>query len=181
MVDKSMFSGVSSAKRGFDANYLREGHLLCLIDRVKVDKNRKQEPFVAVEQTVLHVFADHPSAHRVGENVTDMMKQASDYFLGDMNAFVGNVAGIPANQVTDQHCVDVTDPMRQIFKGLVVEIKCRLKPTKKGPTNENPEGKFTKVTYVREVRPSEYANILDAKVVETYFPGDSLKKLIEAE
>lgn len=184
------FSGVGDAKGSFDAVYAGRGHYLLRIDKVKTDKTRKSKKFVAVEMTVLHTFPDGDGAndptamgqwHQPGANVSDIMMADSDYFLGDLKTFIANVAGIPLAEVTPERCHQVTDPEGpQPFTGLVVEMKNRLKPTK--PTAEKPNGgTFTKRTYVREWKASEFINVLGEKVIETQFPGDSIEQLLAEE
>lgn len=184
------FSGVGDAKASFDAVYCGRGHYLLRIDNVKTDQNRTKRRFVAVEMTVLHTFDDgdghidtaiKSTWHQPGASVSDIMMQDSDYFLGDLKAFIANVAGISQAEVTPKRCSQVTDPKGpQPFAGLVVEMRNRQKPTR--PTTQNPQGGvFTKRTYVREWKASEFSELLSDKILDIHFPGDAIERLVAEE
>lgn len=185
----TLFTGVEEAKASTDSNYVRAGHYLARIDRVKADKTRPpaMRPFVAVEMSCLHAFADGELSlqhngeewvgvnkwHRPGEGFTDMKMADQDPFLGNMKALIAGVMGVDPNQVTEQDCKDVCKA-DQPLAGMVIEIRARDIVTKNGKP-------FTKVTYVREYPAETLQDVLSEDILNAFFPGDSLAELIESQ
>lgn len=172
-----MFDGIEDAKASFDSNYERNGHYIMRIDRVKADKSRKGDGFVAFEKTVLHVFDDgdgeRESWHRPGEAVTHMLMEKHDSFLGNLKAAIAGCFGCDPTEVTKAVCTQVVGA-EQALAGMIVEMRNRDILTRAG----NP---FTKVTYRREVPASELAETLSEKMIATFFPGDTLAEMIAEE
>jgi len=169
-----MFDGVETAKASFDAKYQGAGHYLNRIDRVKADKTRGGDEFLAVEMTVLHTFADgqgDPAKwHKPGEAVSHLMMKKHDSFLGNVKAMVANVMGAHESEVTKADCERICTA-EQPFAGMVVELSGRDILTKKNQP-------FTKISYVREMPAVDLPEILDEKIIATYFPGDTLADMI---
>ena len=172
-----MFKGIESAKASFDAKYVGEGHYLCRIDRIKADVTRTKDEFLAVEMTVLHTFPDGDGKseawHRPGEAVSHLMMAKHDSFMGNVKAMVSNILGCHESEVTENDC-EALSGSQQPLAGTVAEIKGRQIVTRANKP-------FTKISYIRTFPASELQDKLDPKILSTYFPGDTLDKMIEAE
>jgi len=175
---KKMFSGIRDAKMSTDSNYARRGHYLAMITKMKADETRAGDDFVAVEMTILHTFEDgdgkdlqgsddarpEDTWHRPGEDMSHLMMAKHDSFLGNLKACIANVLDVEPAEVTEEACIEATDPDgAQPMAGRVVELKNRVITTRAGKP-------FTKVSYAREVDPSEYAEVIDQKVLARYVP-----------
>jgi len=173
----SMFSGIETAKASFDAKYLQQGHYLCRIDRVKADKTRSGDQFLAVEMTVLHTFTDGDGLpekwHKAGESASHLMMAKHDSFLGNVKAMIANLLACHESEVKESDCVKVSEK-EQPLAGMVAEIRARDILTRANKS-------FTKVSYIREFPASEIEAVLDEKTLALYFPGDTLEKMIEEE
>lgn len=186
------FSGITTAKARVDANYIRPGSYWLQINKLRLDKSRKDQVFLAVEMTVIHCFderiADQPPGRRghiSGESVTHMMMKKHDSFLGNVKAMLVAILGIPADQITEAEAAMVCGDS-QPLTGTVVEVNCRNITTRAG----NP---FTSANYAREVPTREVLAFLTdatippemaAKRLELknrLFPNNWLEKVVEAE
>lgn len=179
-----LFSGIKNAKTKVDAEYVAAGQYLMRIDKVKQDKDRKNVPFFAVEMTCLHVTdGSHPKAHRIGADVTWLIKSTNDYFLPEIKAFVLNVleedldakSEDEAESLVEAICAD-DNPMA----GTVVELHAREIVLREKDEKGN-DKLFTRVSFRREVPFSEVADTLTEQEIERFYPGDQLVKLVEAE
>jgi hypothetical protein len=172
-----MFTGVEGAKASFDAKYLGEGHYLLRIDRIKAGRSRQQKDFLAVEMTVLYAFPDGDGPkekwHRTGEAVSHMMMADHDSFKGNVKALVANLTGCHESEVTENDCEAVCGDA-QPFSGLVAEVRARNILTRA-------QKLFTKISYVRKFPAGELQDMLSEQVLTTYFPGDTLEKMIVEE
>jgi len=170
----NLFNGMGDAKPSFAANYLREGHYVARIDRLKADQNRKKRTFLAIEMTVLFVLNNGEGrGHRAGESCTHMLMADQDSFLGNVKAFVSNVLGCTPEEVTEEACVDLCaddQPMR----GTLIEVIGVPIVTRQGKP-------FTRVNYKREVPASELIEVIDTKVKAIQFPGQLLENMVEIE
>lgn len=167
----SVFSGIKTAKGRIDANYIRDGRYWTAIRRIKCDKSRQGDVFVAIEQVVVKVLDNADGkGHRVGEEVTHMLMMRHDSFLGNIKAFIANVLDMPEAEIGEQEAMEICDDT-QPLTNTVVEVKGRTVETKKG----NP---FTQVDYIREVPILEAANDMDPDAVAIAFPGNVLDQLI---
>jgi len=155
----SLFSGVNNARANMGSNYARSGHYLALIRRVKQDENRKGVEFVAVEMVCLKVIAPGPSEepHRIGEQFSWLVMSNNDSFLGNVKAFVMNVAGLQEHEVTEDDCAAVTSD-KQPFAGFIVEMNNRIITTKAGKP-------FTLVNFPRSLTPDEVRAIIPEEVL----------------
>lgn len=169
-----LFDGVEQAKASFDAKYQGAGHYLCRIDRIKADKTRGGDEFMAVEMTVMHTFMDGQGApekwHKPGESTSHLLMKKHDSFLGNVKALVANVTGCHESEVTKADCERIASA-EQPLAGAVIELSARDILTRKNQP-------FTKVSYIREVPATELVELLDEKIVATYFPGDTLADMI---
>lgn len=175
--NEDMFDGVEKAKASFDSNYVRRGHYLALITKVKADQNRQDQDFVAVEMTILHTHSDgdgkelqgteeagtNDTWHRAGEDVSHIMMKKHDSFLGNLKSFIANVMDVDPADVTKATCVKACCQPDQPMAGRVVELKNRVIQTRAG-------NDFTKVSYVRELEPKEYAGVVDQEIINRYLP-----------
>jgi hypothetical protein len=183
-----MFDGIESPeiKASRDSNYLRRGHYLVRIDRVKSDKTRppKNRPFVAIETTVVHTFADGDGRdlqgqmdqldqqwHKPGDTPSQLLMADMDTFLPNIKSFVSNVMAVPESQVTVEACNEMCSEENPLG-GMVVEVNNRMIKTTAG-------NDFTKINWVREWRPSEFSKVVDVDLLEALFPN--LEALLENE
>lgn len=184
-----LFGGIDHAKTSFDSNYMRPGHYILRIDNIKASANQKGEPFLATEMTVLHCISDleatqhalHP--HLPGETVTDMKMKKHQSFLPNVRAQIAGMEGMSIEELqqqlgregksVEQYMIDVCGP-NQPYAGMFVEIHARQIMTQRGTP-------FTKISYKREVRPSELPGFLSPEQIQKFFPGDMLQQLIGHE
>lgn len=204
--DENMFNGADDADVMGNAGsglYVQAGHYLVGIDRIKAGEGQKGE-FVIVEATVLHDFGDGASPinnagvqdsalrMQVGSEVSDYYtpvggKWQKKYFLSDVKKIVAAVMGIPASDVTSAQIARVIRD--GLAEGLVIEMNNTLKPHKDNSARA-PEDRvfYTQSGYVRSRPASEFAGILDEKVLANRFgEGDvdaaraKIAALIDAE
>lgn len=178
-----MFTGVQNAKGKRDGNYVKPGNYICRITRVKADKNRKGDEFVAVEMDCLHVAATEQGlpGHIVGEAVSHLLMKKSDYFLDEFRSFAAAAVGCGIDEIDEQACVDICDPELQPLAGSIVEIQAKNRITKQGKD-------FTNVTYKRRIsaaaikaKDAAMGGLLTDQEIARFFPKGSLEKQIALE
>lgn len=170
---KGIFSNIGKAKAMLDANYIRPGKYWMLINKCKVDSDRKGVAFIANEFTVIRALDnDNGQGHRLREDVCQLVKQTNDYFLSEVKSFVAGVMGIQAEDVGEDDALLVYDPEKQPLVGYVVEVHAR------NITLKDSNKDFTRVTYKREVKPQELLEGLDPEIISRYFPNGVLERLI---
>lgn len=173
MAKIGIFGGIKGAKASLDALYFVPGLYWCRIDKMKVDKNRKNIGFCATETTIVKVLDDNEGrALKAGMTPSHLIMQDSDYFLGEVKALIANVMGLSQDQVEEEHAEQIYGP-EQPFAGMVVEIRARNIVTKNNTD-------FTKITYVREVPATELIERLTEEEKERFFPGGVLEELAAA-
>lgn len=180
-----MFSKVASAEASANGgDYIKPGHYFCRIDRVKAGESQQGNGgFVAIELTVVAAKEDgdlpvdsdfnkltKEAWHTPGQQVSHLMMTKHASFLGNFKAFVANVGGIAADDVTEENCEAVTDGL---FDGLFVEIRARAIKTRAG----NP---FTAVGYTREVPPQEIKDNEPEETLDLVLGKGKIDELIEA-
>lgn len=169
----SIFAGAGESTGVKRGNYIRQGHFLMRIDLCKIGENRKKEPNALVEGTVI-THLDSESENRVGENVTWLVKKASDYFLDEMVTFLGAATGMDIQSVSGE---EKEEALAMIFdgdnplSGTVMEVFAKDVITKSG----NP---FTQVTWRGEVEPQKLKEVLSEDEIAKFYPGDALDKII---
>jgi hypothetical protein len=190
-----LFDGIDSARTSQDSNYIRPGHYLMRIDRIKADTNQKGQPFLATELTVLHVFSSAEadkvgeSAHTPGESVTDMKMKHHQSFLGNVRAMLAGIEGMAVEELQRQlaqsgdtvasYAVKLCG-QDQPYAGMLVEVYAKQIMTR--PKHNAPNGTpFTKVTYRREVRASELASIMAPEALQMFFGNGLLEQLLQHE
>lgn len=143
------FKGVEAAKPSLGGNYIQPSDMLCRLDKVKEIETRKSGPAICIEMTVFHVFEGN---HIVGENVTHMLMQNQDSFLGNWKAFVMGTQGCEESEVT-QEMSEIICGEAQPLSGDVVRVKARNIKTQK-------DKDFTLVSYHGAVSPEEWKPLL---------------------
>lgn len=170
----TMFTGIRDAKAQLDANYLRPGIYWCRIDQIKVDISRKQEAFVAIEQTVIHILDDDDGkGHKKAESVTHMLMPKHDLFLANMKGFIAGALSMDVDAITETEAMSVCG-VDQPLTGTVVECRNRQIQTKKNTP-------FTLIKYVREVPASELMQALPPIDQEDFFPGGALTRIAQLQ
>lgn len=143
-----IFDGIDDARVSGDGNWVRPGHYFARINGVKLTKKFTGEHFLAVEMQIVQALDDDEgTGHRVGEDVTHLMKASSPSFLGNVKQFVSATLGCSPDEVGKAEADRVTSD-EQPLAGIVVEFVGREITTKAGRP-------FTKVTYKREVPTNE--------------------------
>lgn len=179
-MSKSIFSGIRKASASLDSNYEKPGHYLELITGCKTGETREGKDFAVVEKIVVHVIDNNDGlGHRVGESISHMMTQG-DSFLGNIKAFIVNVLEVDDEEIDEETLDTIFGDVKdhdhgQPLAGTVVEVSSRNILTKVKKKD------FTKVTYKRPVPASELLEILDAKVIERFFPENVLEALAKKE
>lgn len=144
------FKGVEAAKPSLGGNYIKgPSDLLCRLDKVKEIETRKSGPAICIEMTVFHVFEGN---HVVAENVTHMLMQNQDSFLGNWKAFVMGTQGCAEDEVT-QEMSEIICGDTQPLSGDVIRVKAREIKTKA-------DKEFTLVSYHGEVLAEEWKPLL---------------------
>lgn len=171
----SIFSNIKNVKGSRDANYVKPGNGLFKIDRVKMDKSRKGDEFIAIEMTCLATterFYSHPTtgaaitetehlqfpadkrgkllSHSSGESVTHLLMLKQDLALPNFKSFIKAASGIPEEQITEEVCLAAVGEA-QTLSCLVLEINARETLTQKNKpyTRVNYLGRATKDQFLR--------------------------------
>jgi len=170
-----LFDGIKDAKASRGANYVKAGHYLVLIRRVKQDKTRKGDDFVAIEMVNLVTLAEDPAeqAHRPGEQMSQLLMRKNDSFLPNFKAFVSNVMAVEESQVGEEEAMEVVSD-EQPLSGRVVELQNKIVMTKK-------DTPFTLVNYVRSLDAEEIKEKIPADVIEKFLTAEEQERLAELE
>jgi hypothetical protein len=168
----SLFDGIKEAKASRGANYVRAGNYLVVINRVKLDVNRKKTAFVAIEMRNLVTLSESPDdkPHRPGERMSHLLMSDKDSFLGNLKAFISNVMGSPEDEVTEADCEAVTGES-QPLAGMIVELQNKVIETKE-------KKPFTLVNYVRALEPDEVKSLIPQEVLDKFLT-DEERALLE--
>lgn len=180
-----LFDDIEDQKASSDGGaYITSGHYLLRINRVKADKSSSGAgDFVAIEMNVLAALPDgdmpldenfeskgQEAWHRPGEAVTHLLMGKHKSFQANFKSFVMNVGDIPEAKVSKEVCEQVTGGL---FEGLFVEVRSRTIRTQAGKP-------FTKVSYVREVPPTEIAERVSEEDLNRILGEGKIDELIEA-
>jgi hypothetical protein len=168
-----LFEGIKDAKASRGANYVRAGNYLVVINRVKLDKTRKNIAFVAIEMTNLVTLSEDPAdkPHRPGEHMSHLLMSDKDSWLGNFKAFISNVMGVPEDEVDEAACEQVTGK-DQPLAGLIVEMQNKIIETKE-------KKPFTLVNYVRALEPEEAKSLIPAEVLDKFLTKEERALLEE--
>lgn len=143
-----IFDGIDDAKPSASGNYIRPGHYFARIDGVRLVKKFTGEDFLAIEMNVVQVLDDEDgTGHRVGEDITHLLKSTQPSFLGNVKQFICATLGCSPDEVGKAEADRVTSD-EQPLAGIVIEFVARTTTTRAGKP-------FTKVTYKREVPAGE--------------------------
>lgn len=162
-----IFGGISKAKARLDANYIKPGHYLCAIRRIKLAKNRKKKPFMATEMTVVKVLDDADgTANRRGEDISHVMLCEWDGFLSDAKAQFSALLQAPEDDIDVEACKLICGES-QPCEHLIAEVYARNKVT-------NNDNDFTVVRYKRVLTEEEALEEVGAEtLVEFNVVGES--------
>lgn len=136
----SIFDKIGDAKVSQDGNWVRPGKYTARIDGVKLVKKFNGEQFVAIEMHVLSVLEDEDgSGHKVGEDITHLLKVQNPSFLGNFKQFASTALECNPDDLGKAEADRVTSD-EQPLAGIEIAFNARQVPTKAG-------GQFTKVMY----------------------------------
>lgn len=183
-IKAGMFSGLAKAQASRRASYEKPGHYIQMIERVKADKTRKDEYFLAIEKRIVIAVE---GIHKTGEQVTHMMMKKHDSFLPNVKAFLADVLDINEESHNDedfeQAMIDICEeegdtanPLGQMF----IEVENKDVMTKVNKP-------FTVINYKREVPAKEIAEYLadgdiDASIFyKKVINKDQFEALVAAE
>lgn len=182
--------GVDSAKSKRTGNYPRgDGRYFARIDKCSIETNKNGVDVAICAVTVIHKV-DPDSPHSTGESLSPLCVLATNqqYFLPEIFSLITAVVGFDMDGADRDGRVEAMNTAfgaDNPLEGLVVEFftteKVKKKSSGKDPDKLTADDMITTSTFVRSVPASELAETLSAKELQTYFPGDTLEKLIEAE
>jgi hypothetical protein len=136
----SIFDGIENAKVSNDGNWVRPGKYTATIVGVKMVKKFNGDQFVAIELKIASVLDDeNGTGHKVGEDVTHLLKVANPSFLGNFKQFASTALGCEAEDLGKAEADRITSD-EQPLAGIEIALTARQIKTQKG----NP---FTKVMY----------------------------------
>lgn len=139
----SIFDKIGDAKVGQEGNWVRPGTYTAEIVAVKMVKKFNGDQFVAIEMKVLTVEDnDGGAGHKVGEDITHLLKVANPSFLGNFKQFAATALGCDPDDLGKAEADRVTSD-EQPLAGIEIGFRARQKPTQKG-------GVFTLVMYSNE-------------------------------
>lgn len=170
----SAFTGLGEAKSRRNSSFLRPGTYILRVNRVKLDQNRTGQVFLAVEMTCLHVVQEDPGfkAHVPGEEVSHLLWQRHDSFLGNVRGAIAGIGGTSVDEVDDGDAVLVTSDA-QPLANVIVEAQATNQITKSG-------GDFTVVSY-RAIDEDEIVATLTEAELRRFFPDGSPAPVAQEE
>ena len=140
----SPFDEIENAPVSGTGNWVRPGRYEAEIVAVKLTQKYTKEQFLAIEMVIRNVLDnDDGAGHKVGEDVTHLMKVANASFLGNVKQFISTTLACDPGDV-DQAAADKVTSADQPMAGLTIAFNARQIKTQAG----NP---FTKVTYLGQV------------------------------
>lgn len=186
----SLFNNIDDVDAAKDYNdYLTTGHYLGRIERVRSFEGQDGSDKVVADITILHVFEDSETPqyaeegsptewidrgqaglHRPGTEVSQFWTSKFKSAQRNLKAFLASAVGCAESDITASACKQIVED--NLLGGEVVEIVGRSIATKKGSP-------FTKVVCKRNVPASEFAEVVDEKILARFFPN--LDELIAAE
>jgi hypothetical protein len=185
----AIFANIGAASASKQSNWIRPGDYLFRIEAMKLICSRKRENILVAELTCVHVFSGAfaqqlgMAPHVPGETLAASYNDKHDGFLGNVKAMIAGIEGVPGEQIDaifaregtslTQHCVLMTSEA-QPYAGMFVHVTAQQIVTKRGTP-------FTRINWLREVKPSELSGILFPDELQRFFPGDALQQLIASE
>ncbi len=173
---KSMFDDIGSAAATFAANYESPGRYYEFINAVKEIETRKGEAALVLEKKVIIVLDDDDGkGHRAGEEVSHMMMQKHDSFLGNVKAMLIGIMGLEdPDEIPDAEWMETCQEMvgeEQPLAGRFVECVNVNRVTKAG-------GDFTAISYVQQLSPREVHDEL-GEGAEKFFTAERWEQMIK--
>lgn len=176
------FSGISDVvRRRNSSSFLRPGMYWAKIDAMKYVADRLTNWRFITEMTILRVTDPGPSnsPNPVGDNVSYMLKRATDRFMEDLSVMIGGILGLTAAEITEQNILDLISD-RQPLANMIVEVQVVAQPRKPKPNGEVlPD--WNNVYFKREVPASEALGVLDQPAQDRFFPNQGLQRMAELE
>ena len=174
-----LFKGLGAASaNGKGKYYSNEGLYLMRVDAVKGKADRTKIPMVVNEATVVKVLetVQDEEPHRVGETLSTVSKQNSDYFLSDVKGMIMGLFNLdPDVQMSDEEWEEVADQLideeAQPAAGLPVIVKVFKTTTKQ-------DKEIALVNWIRSPDWAELFDMLDEDERNRFFPNldwDELK------
>lgn len=158
---RAAFTGIEAAKARVDSNYIRPCDVWAKIEVAKLDQNRKKRVFFALEMTVIHRLPTDDGNHRIGESVTHLVMQDSEYFLSEIKSMFSSILGVSPEEIDADDCAAACSPDNPLA-GTVVHVQATNIETRQG-------NDFTKVSYKREVPMAEVVEALDEATLNRFF------------
>lgn len=167
-----------------NANYVNgEGQYLARIEVCKTGKNYKKIDFACVVLTILaDLTQDGSSKHKVGEEVTVLVRRDNDYFMRDWITFIQQITGEDMTNATGDQKVEALEMVfgsDNPLGGTLVEMHSLLRLKKDG-NPDDPKQYYTLINWKREVRAYEAIGMLSQGVIDRYFPEGALEALAKA-
>jgi len=166
------FKGVKEAKTKNSSEYFHPGRYIVQIEAVKATSNYKREEFTVVEMQTIHAFEDsergvneHGSEiplHRAGDSVSYLMKVQSEYYLSDFKTFACAAGDMTAEELTEERCAEIEgdkNPLGGVFVEVLVKQSVSKKEREAAEKEKRAPRAFTRVTWVRQVPPSEVVEL----------------------
>lgn len=160
-----IFSGIKDARANFGSNYVKQGHYVAFVRRVKLAQNRRDEWFVAMEMIIMSCMdaMGEPTPHVPGETCSRLFcnyGKGKDYFLPNIKAMVSTLMDVPVEEVEEEAC-DLICSEDQPMAGMFVEMQNRGTVTQDG-------GPFTLVKFTKTLTPSEVLGKVNSDVIEKH-------------
>ena len=167
-----MFKNVKNAKANFGANYEREGKYIMFVRRVKLDQNKDEDWFVAVEKVCVACIdpMDEPKPHRPGEQCSHLFcnyGKGKASFLANFKGMIMQVFDVPEDEIDEEAC-DLITSDEQPMAGMFVEMQNKQVTTKAG-------GPFTRIKYLRSIPVEEIAEDVKRESLEACLTKDELQ------
>jgi len=163
----SLFKGTGSAKV-VNSEYFKPVDGLFRVDVCKSDQNRKKEPIVVIEGTIIHVIDPSVSELRAGDSVSQVLKPSSDYFARDVKAFVCSATSTDPNEAdateVEKAAAEIFESGNNPLSGTILHVRAHDITTEKG----NP---FTKITWKGEVDLKDAYEMLMESERARFFPN----------
>lgn len=195
---REKYARAKDVKVGQEANYLRAGSYLVMVNRVEEGQTRKRKDFVSAHVTVLatdnddrtpldRTFGGRP--HVVGEEASWFVGLDSDYFDQHMLKFAMVASNMTQDEIAameDEEGRSVVEAIlaEQPFSGVVLEVHAYVKPKKdfrsKDESTLTSNEVSTIVTWKRRLPYAEVKEAVDADVLAKFLPDIDAKIAEEA-
>ena len=171
-----IFDGIEKARASRQSAWVKPGHYIYNINKIKLGKTRADDVFMAVELTILHTQGE--CEQKVGQEVTHMLMKKHDSFLGNVKAIIASICEVDEDDVTQEDCarvcLDDGSEQAQPLTGVAVECVNANIATRKG-------GIFTQVKYKGVVSAVRLKELLPEDSQIMFYPGGELDRLVALE